>query len=48
MVLGKVTRRYTVPYVSTNDNVADFLTKPLNAPRFFELRAKMMNERNAT
>ena len=38
----------TVPYLSTNDNVADFLTKPLNAPRFFELRAKMMNKRNAT
>ena len=34
----------TVPYVSTHDNLANFLTKPLGAPRFFELRAKIMNE----
>ena len=33
-----------VPYIGTNDNLADFLTKPLNAPRFFALRAKIMNE----
>jgi len=33
--------------VSTHDNLADFLTKPLAAPRFFELRAKIMNERAA-
>ena len=32
-----------VPYVNTNDNLADFLTKPLNAPRFFQLRDKIMN-----
>ena len=35
----------TVPFISTNDNLADFLTKPLkSAPRFFELRALIMNE----
>ena len=34
----------TVPFVSTHDNIADFLTKPLNAPRFFQLRAAIMNE----
>ena len=33
-----------VPYIGTNDNLADFLTKPLNAPRFFALQAKIMNE----
>ena len=36
-----------VPYVATHDNLADFLTKPLAAPRFFELRALIMNESNA-
>ena len=35
-----------VPFVRTDKNVADFLTKPMDSvPRFFELRAKIMNER---
>jgi hypothetical protein len=35
-----------VPFVRTDANVADFLTKPMESvPRFFELRAKIMNER---
>ena len=35
----------TVPFVATHDNLADFLTKPLkSAPRFFELRALIMNK----
>jgi hypothetical protein len=34
-----------VPFVCTHDNLADFLTKPMDsAPRFFELRAHIMNE----
>ena len=34
-----------VPY-HTQDNVADFLTKPMkSAPAFFQMRAKVMNER---
>jgi hypothetical protein len=34
-----------VPFVRTDKNLADFLTKPMDsAPRFFELRAKIMNE----
>ena len=32
-----------VPYVATDDNLADFFTKPLNAKRFFLLRNKIMN-----
>ena len=34
----------TVPYVRTDDNVADILTKPLQSARFHALRAIMMNE----
>ena len=35
----------TVPYVPTDENVADFLTKPYkSAPKFFEMRSKIMNE----
>ena len=32
-----------VPYVKTDDNLADFFTKPLSAKRFFTLRNKIMN-----
>ena len=34
----------TVPYVRTDDNVADMLTKQLPSARFHALRAVMMNE----
>ena len=34
----------TVPYVRTDDNVADILTKQLQSARFHALRAIMMNE----
>jgi hypothetical protein len=33
-----------VPYVSTHDNIADFLTKVLPAKNFFHLRKLIMNE----
>ena len=34
-----------VPYVSTHENPADFLTKPMpNSKRFNELRRIIMNE----
>ena len=33
----------TVPLVKTADNLADFLSKPLLAPRYFELRDAIMN-----
>ena len=36
-----------VPYVATDDNLADFFTKPLNAKRFFVLRNKIMNVADA-
>ena len=32
-----------VPYVSTDENLADFFTKPLMAKKFFPMRAKLMN-----
>ena len=32
-----------VPYVKTDENMADFFTKPLPAKRFFALRNKIMN-----
>ena len=32
-----------VPYVKSDDNLADFFTKPLPAKRFFSLRNKIMN-----
>ena len=32
-----------VPYVKTDENIADFFTKPLPAKRFFALRNKIMN-----
>ena len=34
-----------VPYVNSDDNLADFFTKPLTAKRFFALRDKIMNVR---
>jgi hypothetical protein len=34
----------SVPYVSTHDNIADFLTKALPSKRFFYLRKIIMNE----
>lgn len=33
-----------VPFVNSADNLADFLTKPLCAKRFFALRRRIMNE----
>ena len=33
-----------VPYVSTDENLADFLTKALTPKRFFYLRRRIMNE----
>ena len=32
-----------VPYVRTDDNLADFFTKPLSAKKFFLMRDKIMN-----
>ena len=32
-----------VPYVQSDDNIADFFTKPLTAKRFFTLRNRIMN-----
>ena len=32
-----------VPYVKSDENLADFFTKPLTAKRFFSLRNKIMN-----
>jgi hypothetical protein len=36
-------QRLVVPYVKTNDNLADFFTKPLAAGDFFRLRNDIMN-----
>lgn len=36
-----------VPFVNNADNLADFLTKPLPAKRFFSLRRRIMNEPTA-
>ena len=33
----------TVPFVRTDDNLADFFTKPLPAAQFFPLRDAIMN-----
>ena len=33
----------TVPYVATDDNIADFFTKGLKANKFFAMRDKIMN-----
>ena len=35
--------RRVVPYVATDDNLADFFTKPLMAKKFFAMRDKIMN-----
>ena len=32
-----------VPFVRSDDNLADFFTKPLKAAKFFALRNKIMN-----
>ena len=32
-----------VPYVNTDENLADFFTKPLTAKKFFPMRNKIMN-----
>ena len=32
-----------VPFVRTDENIADFFTKPLASKRFFALRDKIMN-----
>ena len=37
--------RIVVPFVSSEDNLADFFTKPLKPVRFFVLRDKIMNVR---
>ena len=34
----------TVPFVRTDENVADFFTKPLPAKKFLEMRRILMNE----
>ena len=34
-----------VPYVRTDDNIADFFTKPLAGKKFHEMRCRIMNER---
>ena len=33
----------TVPYVNTDDNIADFFTKPLDAKKFRAFRDRIMN-----
>ena len=33
----------TVPFVCTDDNIADFFTKALESKRFFRLRDSIMN-----
>jgi hypothetical protein len=35
-----------VPYVKSDDNLADFLTKPLAPKRFHYLRSIIMNEKH--
>ena len=35
-----------VPFVHSDDNLADFFTKPLKAARFSALRSKIMNATN--
>ena len=35
-----------VPFVRTDDNIADFFTKPLNATKFHAMRRVIMNERH--
>ena len=35
-----------VPYVQSDDNLADFFTKPLTAKKFFALRNNIMNIRD--
>ena len=34
----------TVPFVRTDDNIADFFTKPLSATKFHMMRKRIMNE----
>jgi hypothetical protein len=35
----------TVPFVRTDDNLADFFTKPMKSvPKFYEMRRQIMNE----
>ena len=34
----------SVPFVRTDDNIADFFTKPLNASTFYAMRRRIMNE----
>ena len=40
-------KEIVVPHVKTDDNLADFFTKPLAAKQFFALRDKIMNVRMA-
>ena len=34
-----------VPFVRTDDNIADFFTKPLTAAKFYSMRRRIMNEK---
>ena len=33
-----------VPFVPTDDNIADFFTKPLGAAKFYAMQREIMNE----
>ena len=33
-----------VPFVRTDENIADFLTKPLHSKKFYAMRRVIMNE----
>ena len=37
-----------MPFVRTDDNIADFFTKPLPARKFYEMRRRIMNERTVS
>ena len=36
--------KIVVPFVESDKNIADFLTKPRAANKFFEIRKRVMNE----
>jgi len=37
--------KLVVPFVASADNLADFFTKALDGPKFFEMRDRIMNVR---
>ena len=37
-----------VPFVRTDENIADFLTKPLQSKKFYAMRRVIMNEPDRT